>query len=88
MVYPVNLRGTGESFSANVGGRMLGTGGNPLALLVILPLVEGAFKQYEIQGFTPPQMTAHAAAATALVFCLLAVVVTFFLPEPKAVAEH
>lgn len=88
MVYPVNLRGTGESFSANVGGRMLGTGGNPLALLVILPLVEGAFKQYEIQGFSPPQMTAHAAAITALVFCLLAVLVTFFLPEPKAGVEH
>ena len=63
---------------------MFGTGGNPLALLVILPLVEGVFKQYEIQGFSPPQMTAHAAAITALVFCLLAVVVTFFLPEPKA----
>ncbi len=88
MVYPVNLRGTGESFSANVGGRMFGTGGNPLALLVILPLAEGAFKHYEIQGFTAPQMTAHAAAITALVFCLLAVVVTFLLPEPKAVAEH
>ena len=27
-VYPVNLRGTGESFAANVGGRMVGTGAN------------------------------------------------------------
>ena len=24
-VYPVHLRGTGESFAANVGGRMIGT---------------------------------------------------------------
>lgn len=86
MVYPVKLRGTGESFAANVGGRMFGTGGNPLALLVILPLLEGA-----ITGFSPPQMTAHAAALTALIFCLLAVIVTFFLPEPlqqKEGEEH
>jgi len=77
MVYPVKLRGTGESFAANVGGRMFGTAGNPLALLLILPLLDGALK-----GFTRPQMTAHAAALTALIFCLLAVIVTFFLPEP------
>jgi len=25
-VYPIHLRGTGESFAANVGGRMIGTG--------------------------------------------------------------
>lgn len=83
MIYPVKLRGTGESFSANVGGRMLGTIGNPLALLVVLPLLDGVIK-----GFTAPQMTAHAAGITALIFCLIAVIVTFFLPEPKAEATH
>src|SRR5207247_826542 len=30
-VYPTYLRGTGESFAANVGGRMVGTGANPVA---------------------------------------------------------
>lgn len=83
MVYPVRLRGTGESFAANVGGRLLGTGGNPLALLLILPLLDGAIK-----GFSPPQMTAHAAGITALAFCLLAVVVAFFLPEPNTAEGH
>lgn len=83
MVYPVHLRGTGESFAANVGGRMLGTAGNPFALLVVLPLLDGMFK-----GFSPPQMTAHAAGVTALLFCLIAVVATFFLPEPKTTEGH
>lgn len=87
LVYPVKLRGTGESFAANVGGRMLGTGGNPLALLFILPVILPLLKPF-VDGFQPPQMTAHAAAITAGFFCLLAVVVSFFLPEPKAGAEH
>src|SRR4029453_1850849 len=29
-VYPTHLRGTGESFAANVGGRMIGTSANPI----------------------------------------------------------
>ncbi|MBL8824408.1 MAG: MFS transporter [Planctomycetia bacterium] len=87
LVYPVKLRGTGESFAANVGGRMLGTGGNPLATLFILPVIlpmVGIVKE----NFTPPLLTAHAAAITAGFFCVLAVVVSFFLPEPKHGAEH
>lgn len=83
MVYPVKLRGTGESFAANVGGRMLGTSGNPIAIWVVLPLITSM-----LTGFSRPQMTAHAAGITAFIFCLLAVIVTFFLPEPKAEAEH
>lgn len=82
LVYPVKLRGTGESFAANVGGRMLGTSGNPLALLIILPLVSSFLK-----GFSPPQLTAHAAGITAAIFCLLAVTVSFWLPEPKQHTE-
>src|SRR5208282_4759907 len=38
-VYPMHLRGTGESFAANVGGRMVGTGANflttQLALIIL-----------------------------------------------------
>jgi MFS family permease len=83
LIYPVKLRGTGESFAANVGGRMLGTSGNPLALLVVLPLITGA-----LQGFSPPQLTAHAAGLTAAFFCLLAVIVSFWLPEPKHGGEE
>jgi hypothetical protein len=42
-VYPVHLRGTGESFAANIGGRMFGT---PFAFvtqqIAILPFIPGA----------------------------------------------
>ena len=39
LVYPIRLRGTGEGFAANVGGRMLGTGFNFVALSVAYPLI-------------------------------------------------
>jgi MFS family permease len=87
MVYPVKLRGTGESFAANVGGRLLGTSGNPLALLFVLPIVL-PMVGIGAKDFSPPLLNAHAAAITAGFFCLLAVIVSFFLPEPKHAAEH
>ena len=34
-VYPTHLRGTGESFAANIGGRMLGTAGQPISPLIL-----------------------------------------------------
>jgi MFS family permease len=82
-VYPVRLRGTGESFAANVGGRMFGTGGNPLAILMVRPLIVAS-----ITGLTLPQQTAYAAGSVALVLYLLAALTTFFLPEPPAETEH
>ncbi|HMO34906.1 MAG TPA: MFS transporter [Gemmatales bacterium] len=85
-VYPVKLRGTGESFAANVGGRLLGTSGNPLALLFVLPVIL-PMVGIVAKDFTPPLLTAHAAAFTAGFFCVLAVLVSFFLPEPKYGSE-
>jgi MFS family permease len=81
-VYPVRLRGTGESFAANIGGRMLGTGGNPLALLVVHPLLTAS-----IVGLTPPQYTAVAAGAVATGMYLLALAITPLLPEPPSHLE-
>jgi MFS family permease len=78
-VYPVHLRGTGESFAANVGGRMVGTSGQFIAaqlapvMLALMPSL-GQFGKI-----------AYAAAATAFLVYALAAVLTFFLPEPK---EH
>src|SRR5207245_10352520 len=45
-VYPTYLRGTGESFAANVGGRMFGTGAQQVtawlaALLAVGPNITG-----------------------------------------------
>jgi len=82
-VFPLRLRGTGESFAANVGGRFLGTGGNPLALLVVLP-----FLVPTDLGLLPQQRIAVAAGFVGGGFYLLAFVLSFFLPEPTTQAEN
>lgn len=83
-VYPVRLRGTGESFAANVGGRLLGTGGNPLALLFFVPLITSY-----LQVDRPlPKHIAYAAGTVALLLYLIAIITTFFLPEPQPDIEH
>ncbi len=75
--YPVHLRGTGEGFAANVGGRMFGTSGQLLAtqLGTAIILAHPALSR----------STAIAYAAAAVGFGVYAVgsVLTFFLPEPK-----
>jgi MFS family permease len=76
-VYPVHLRGTGEGFAANVGGRMLGTS----AAYVTTHL------QGSMPGGAPATKLAYAAAAVALAIYLLGNVLTFFLPEPPARLE-
>ena len=73
-VYPVHLRGTGESFAANIGGRMVGT---PFAYvtqrIALLPFVAGD---------TPSAKTALAAAGVAFALYLMNLIMSFFLPEP------
>ena len=68
-VYPLHLRGTGESFAANIGGRMLGTSA---ALLTTW-----------LTTLMPGRSTALAAAAVALFVYALGSVLCFWLPEPK-----
>jgi len=73
-VYPVHLRGTGEGFAANIGGRALGVGfwgvTNALADQAFLP------------GSSPPEKFAMAAALVGLFVFALASIACFFLPEP------
>ncbi len=71
-VYPVHLRGTGEGFAANVGGRMLGTS----AAYVTSHL------QSVMPGTTARTRLAYAASAVALAVYLLALTLSFFLPQP------
>jgi MFS family permease len=75
--YPVYLRGTGEGFAANVGGRMLGTSG----LLVATQLGAAIIAAAPLL----PRSTAIAYAAAAVGFGVYALgsVLTFFLPEPS-----
>jgi hypothetical protein len=71
-VYPTHLRGTGESFAANVGGRMIGTS----AALVTTTLAG------MMPGPTPGRQLAHAATVVALSVYAIGFVASFFLPEP------
>jgi len=63
-VYPTHLRGTGESFAANVGGRMIGT----CAALVTTSLVPSMW------GGSVPIQLAHAAAFVGMTAYVLGVV--------------
>ena len=72
-VYPTHLRGTGESFAANVGGRMIGT----CAALVTTRLV--AF----MPGGSVPVQLAYAAALVGTTAYVIGFAASFWLPEPE-----
>jgi MFS family permease len=72
-VYPVHLRGTGESFAANIGGRMIGSAAPLLTTQMAL----------QMPGATPNVKLAYAAAAVALLVYAVALVASFWLPEPS-----
>jgi MFS family permease len=72
-VYPTHLRGTGEGFAANVGGRMIGTS----AALVTTTLVN------YMPGGSPPLRLAYAAAIVGTFTYVVGFSASFFLPDPK-----
>ncbi len=72
-VFPLHLRGTGGSFATNVGGRMIGT-----SAAFLTPKIAQMFT-----GSTYDQM-ARAAGYVGAGIAVLALVLGFFLPEPKA----
>lgn len=72
-VYPTHLRGTGEAFAVNVGGRMIGT--SAALLTTRLALVA--------PGADPAAKTAMAAAMVALLVYAVASIATRWLPEPE-----
>jgi hypothetical protein len=69
LVFPVHLRGTGESFAANIGGRVFGTA----AAFITLTLSAG-------QSVTA---LAKYGAIVAGIYALIGVILIFWLPEPK-----
>ena len=73
-MYPTHLRGTGESFAANVGGRMIGTS----AAFVTTTLAS------LMPGGTPSVQLAWAAALVGFAVYAVGFAASFFLPEPKA----
>jgi MFS family permease len=72
LVYPTHLRGTGESFAANIGGRMIGT-----SFAAVTAQLAGS-----MPGTTPSMKLAYAAAAVALFVYGVGFLSSFFLPEP------
>jgi hypothetical protein len=71
-VYPTHLRGTGESFAANIGGRMIGTSAALLTTRLIGWMPEGS----------PATRLAYAAAAVGTLLYAIGLLLSFFLPEP------
>ena len=71
-MYPTHLRGTGESFAANVGGRMVGTSAALLTtqFAAVMP------------GSTPAMHLAYGAAAVAFLVYGVGLIASFWLPEP------
>jgi hypothetical protein len=72
-VYPTHLRGTGESFAANVGGRMIGT----MAALVTVQLVN------VMPGGSVPVRLAYASAVVGTAAYVIGVIASRWLPEPQ-----
>lgn len=72
-VYPTHLRGTGESFAANIGGRMIGTS----AALLTTQLAN------VMPGSNPFTKLAYSASAVALLVYAVGFLASFWLPEPQ-----
>jgi MFS family permease len=72
-VYPTRLRATGDSFAANIGGRVLGV--TAAVLTTTLSNV--------MPGAGHAAQLAHSAGTVALFFLVLGVVGTFWLREPE-----
>ena len=73
--YPLHLRGTGESFAANIGGRMIGTS---FAAITAYFAAESW-----VPGDTPAARFAYTAAAIGFLLYLLNFVLSYWLPEPS-----
>src|SRR5438552_3002316 len=72
-VYPTYLRGTGESFAANIGGRMLGTSA-AMATTQLVSVMPGAIG---------PTKLAYSAALVGGVAYVVGTVASYWLPDPK-----
>jgi hypothetical protein len=80
-VYPTHLRGTGESFAANIGGRMIGTAFAMVTsqLSLVMPAGEGA----PTPAVADALKVAAAAALVGTAVYLVNLLLSFWLPEPQ-----
>ena len=71
-VYPMHLRGTGESFAANIGGRLVGTS---------VAWVTATLAVTSDRAYAPTKVALVAAGVAFSVF-LVGFIASFWLPEP------
>lgn len=72
-MFPTHLRGTGEGFATNIGGRVIGTSA---------ALVTGQLSGV-MGGGSATERLAHAAGTVAIVACVLGLVATYWMQEPE-----
>ena len=72
-MYPIHLRGTGEGFAANIGGRLIGTS----FAWVTATLAVTSDRAYA------PTKVALVAAGVGFAVYLVGFIASFWLPEPK-----
>src|SRR5204863_5694835 len=82
-VYPVHLRGTGESFAANIGGRMIGT-----SFAAVTAAIAAALTPKGATLVEAAHHWAYAAAGVGFAVYLVGFLASFFLPEPPAQDVH
>ena len=75
-VFPMHLRGTGEGFAANIGGRMLGT-----SFAWVTTTIVASTSGSDLASTT---RLAYTAAGVATFVYVGAFALSFFLPEPKS----
>ncbi len=85
-VFPVHLRGTGESFAANIGGRVIGTAAAWFTLT--LAQAEWFVSAFSLSGMSNPARIAVVGALVAGVYALVGTVLTRWLPEPSPEDLH
>ncbi len=83
-VYPVHLRGTGESFAANVGGRIIGTS----FAWVTLTVAGSEWLKSQMPEATSYVKFAYTAGAVAVGVYLAGLILSTWLPEPKPETEE
>jgi len=81
-VFPTRLRGTGESFAANIGGRMIGTSAAIVTTQLANAVPAGLVGMAEGAGAASARL-ALAAGLVATAAYVVGLVASFWLPEPS-----
>ena len=79
----MHFRGTGESFAANIGGRLYGTSFPAVTQIIASWMVTIDPATGKPDPTNAAHMTAYVAAGVAFTVYLVNFIASFWLPEPK-----